>query len=139
MYIFKKSLNKSNIVETIESIENLKSIPEEIKSTFLDVLYEAQEEIIEDNETEITVNIKVEEDAHSDKDTDSDEIIDIEDIIDDEDKESMFGIIFNMSLDDLFESDIFSEKTKELIATDIFNSLHSDELFSNTDKISINK
>lgn len=69
MYIFKKSLNKSNIVETIESIENLKSIPEEIKSTFLDVLYEAQEEIIEDNETEITVNIKVEEDAHSDKDT----------------------------------------------------------------------
>lgn len=34
MYIFKKSLNKSNIVETIESIENLKSIPEEIKSTF---------------------------------------------------------------------------------------------------------
>lgn len=139
MYIFKKSLNKSNIVETIESIENLKSIPEEIKSTFLDVLYEAQEEIIEDNETEITVNIKVEEDAHSDKDTDSDEIIDIEDIVNDEDKESMFGLIFNMSLDDLFESDIFSEKTKELIATDIFNSLHSYELFSNTDKISINK
>lgn len=139
MYIFKKSLNKSNIVETIESIENLKSIPEEIKSTFLDVLYEAQEEIIEDNETEITVNIKVEEDAHSDKDTDSDEIIDIEDIVNDEDKESMFGIIFNMSLDDVFESDIFSEKTKELIVIDIFNSLHSYELFSNTDKISINK
>lgn len=139
MYIFKKSLNKSNIVETIESIENLKSIPEEIKSTFLDVLYEAQEEIIEDNETEITVNIKVEEDAHSDKDTDSDEIIDIEDIVNDEDKESMFGLIFNMSLDDLFESDIFSEKTKELIVIDIFNSLHSYELFSNTDKISINK
>lgn len=140
MYIFKKSLNKSNIVETIESIENLKSIPEEIKSTFLDVLYEAQEEIIEDNETEITVNIKVEEDAHCDNETDSDEIIDIEDVVDDEDIESKLDRIFNMSLDDLFESDdMFSEKTKELMSIDILNSLHSYELFSNTDKISINK
>lgn len=138
MYIFKKSLNKSNIVETIESVENLRSIPEEIKSTFLDVLYEAQEEIIEDNETEITVNIKVDEDTHCYNDTDLDEIIDIEDIVDDEDIESKLDIIFNMSLDDLFESDdMFSEKTKELMSIDILNSLHTVELFNNTEKISI--
>ena len=33
MYIFKKSLNKSNIVETIESIENLKYYDWDVKGS----------------------------------------------------------------------------------------------------------
>lgn len=145
MYIFKKSLNKSNIVETIESVENLRSIPEEIKSTFLDVLYEAQEEIIEDNETEITVNIKV-DDTHCDNDIDSDEIIDIEDSIeqlskgrvDAEAKMEGFMHLMSTSLNDILFSGILSSEVQDILETDIvriLNEYRVDHLFANTEEI----
>lgn len=146
MYIFKKDLNESNIVETINSIKELKSISDEIKTTILDILYEAKEEFIEDPEAEITINIKIDSNFDDDKKEEINDITDIEDVIAkekdvDEDKLRkrdfmIFDTIFGLTIKDIIKSDVFSSQTKEYILKDVLNiaEVLTSDLFDDTEE-----